>query len=272
MKVAQSERDFEEHLQFVKSKEETIDQISQKIRSVTGVIFRTAAGSTKSNLPKKSGNWGRGGPTMEETFSMNSRDSLIQSRLLRQTIEDSAQYYDEAVSDFEKLSLSIENNYATWRNTPTILPVKSRLISDDYGTRMDPFTKETAFHGGTDFAVKTGGQINAPADGVVTRTGDHSGYGLLVEVKHGYGIYPHGGREVRYVTRYGHLSKILVHPGQRVKRGDVIALAGSTGRSTGPHLHYEIIVNGRHINPMSVISQFGTPYPLYRKQSAVSFE
>src|SRR5688572_8155 len=122
-------------------------------------------------------------------------------------------------------------------------PVESGYISSLYGQRTDPFDGNQASHHGIDFAGAAGTQVLAVADGVVSHTGSDGGYGLAIEITHGNG----------YVTRYAHNAKLLVKPGQTVKRGDSIALMGSTGRSTGTHVHFEVLRNGRTMNPLSFV-------------------
>jgi murein DD-endopeptidase MepM/ murein hydrolase activator NlpD len=117
-------------------------------------------------------------------------------------------------------------------------PVKGWLTSL-FGMRKSPFSGRRVFHEGIDIACRTGTPVTASADGIVSRAGLKSGYGKLVIIDHGYG----------YQTYYGHNSKIFVKAGQRVKRGDKIAAVGNTGRSTGPHLHYEVRLNGTPVNP-----------------------
>jgi murein DD-endopeptidase MepM/ murein hydrolase activator NlpD len=121
--------------------------------------------------------------------------------------------------------------------------VESGYISSLYGQRTDPFDGNQASHHGIDFAAVAGTQVLAVADGVVSHTGTDGGYGRMVEITHGNG----------YVTRYAHNAKLLVKPGQTVKRGDPIALMGSTGRSTGPHVHFEVLRDGRPMNPLSFV-------------------
>jgi murein DD-endopeptidase MepM/ murein hydrolase activator NlpD len=128
--------------------------------------------------------------------------------------------------------------------TPSIWPTHGGLTGF-FGGRSDPFTGEPAYHQGIDISTQRGQPIYATADGLVdsaTFTGD---YGNLVVLKHAFGL----------MTRFGHLSKFNVAPGQDVKRGDIIGYVGSTGRSTGSHLHYEILVNGRLINPLQLLTQ-----------------
>jgi murein DD-endopeptidase MepM/ murein hydrolase activator NlpD len=122
-------------------------------------------------------------------------------------------------------------------------PVDTAYISSYFGRRSDPFTGHLAHHQGVDFAGAAGSPIKTVADGVVSWSGKRNGYGNLVEVNHGNGL----------TTRYGHNSKNLVTVGDRVERGQVIALMGSTGRSTGSHLHFEVLQDGRSRNPMAYI-------------------
>lgn len=123
---------------------------------------------------------------------------------------------------------------------PSQRPIDIAATSSGYGVRSDPFRGTAAFHAGVDMPGPLGTPIYATADGIVGRAAWASGYGNLVELQHGQGIS----------TRYGHLSSILVQPGQRVTRGQIIARMGSTGRSTGSHLHYEVRLEGRAVNPV----------------------
>lgn len=122
-------------------------------------------------------------------------------------------------------------------------PVMAGYISSYFGGRPDPFDGHESVHKGVDFAGTAGDQVLAVAAGVVTRAEGASGYGNLVEVNHGNG----------YVTRYGHNQNLLVAVGDTVVRGQPVALMGSTGRSTGPHVHFEVLRNGSHINPLSFV-------------------
>lgn len=127
---------------------------------------------------------------------------------------------------------------------PSVQPVADMKFTSNFGIRSDPFRGTAAFHPGVDIPCATGTAVYATADGVVDKAERSGGYGNMVEIDHGRGIQ----------TRFGHLSKILVVAGQRVKRGQLIALSGSTGRSTGPHLHYEVRIDGRAVNPMPFLT------------------
>jgi murein DD-endopeptidase MepM/ murein hydrolase activator NlpD len=124
-------------------------------------------------------------------------------------------------------------------------PVAGGFISSYFGEREDPFSGEEAYHKGVDFAGTEGANVMAVAAGVVTWAGNRTGYGNLVEINHGDG----------YITRYAHNQRTLVQVGQTVKRGDPIALMGSTGRSTGPHVHFEVVKNGRQVDPLTFIGR-----------------
>lgn len=124
-------------------------------------------------------------------------------------------------------------------------PVTTGYISSYFGERADPFDGREAFHKGVDFAGNLGSDVVAVAAGVVTWAGERSGYGKLIEINHGDG----------FTTRYAHNERALVSVGQTVKRGESIALMGSTGHSTGPHVHFEVLKNGRQVNPLSFIGR-----------------
>lgn len=126
--------------------------------------------------------------------------------------------------------------------TPSIWPLTG-FISSRFGSRQNPFGDIEQFHNGIDVAAPKGTLLKAPANGVVTFSGDNGTYGLSITINHGNGI----------VTRYAHMSQLSVLKGMRVERGQKIGEVGSTGRSTGPHVHYEVIVNGVHSNPLSYI-------------------
>lgn len=124
-------------------------------------------------------------------------------------------------------------------------PVREGHISSYFGERQDPFNGHQAFHKGIDFASPRGADVVAVAAGVVTFAGEKVGYGNLVEVSHGNGL----------VTRYGHNQGVAVAIGRRVERGDTLAYVGSTGRSTGPHVHFEVLKDGRQIDPLKFIGR-----------------
>lgn len=127
-------------------------------------------------------------------------------------------------------------------STPSLKPARGWFTSR-FGYRVDPFTNRAEMHTGLDMAAPPGTPVYAPADGMVSYVGYESGYGKIVSIDHGYGV----------VTRYGHNSRVFVEQGQKVRRWDVISSVGSTGRSTGAHLHYEVRVHGVAVDPLNYI-------------------
>jgi murein DD-endopeptidase MepM/ murein hydrolase activator NlpD len=143
---------------------------------------------------------------------------------------------------FSELVGYLEDQKSLLSSTPSILPVKG-WVTSGFRRRTDPFTNNQVWHKGVDISTAMGTPIVAPADGVVTYVGRKMDFGNILSIEHGYG----------YQSRYGHSSKILVRAGQQVHRGQVVAFVGNTGKSTGPHLHYEILRNGVPVNPMDYI-------------------
>ena len=138
----------------------------------------------------------------------------------------------------------VERREALAAATPSIWPVPGWL-SSRYGNRMDPFTGTPDFHTGLDISADSGQPVRATADGTVTTARASGNYGNLVTLDHGFGIG----------TRYGHLLRFAVAEGQRIRRGDIVGYVGSTGRSTSPHVHYEITFNGRPANPLRLLGR-----------------
>ena len=141
--------------------------------------------------------------------------------------------------NFDILNNHFENQKLELAQTPSIMPTQG-YWSSSYGWRDDPFTGKRTFHRGVDIATQTGNPVLATADGIVIQTKSDKIGGRTIKISH-----PKTG----FVTVYCHLSKYLVKPGQRVKRGDTIGLIGSTGRARGPHVHYEVRLNGKALNP-----------------------
>ena len=159
--------------------------------------------------------------------------SLMHQSLDNLTTEISVQN-QEKTELFEFLS----NQKSMLSCTPSITPAVG-WVSSGFGYRISPFTNKKDFHSGIDISSRIGTEILSPADGVVSAINTSDGLGLSLVINHSYGLQ----------TEYGHLSKVLVSRGQAVKRGQNIALMGNTGRSTGPHLHYEVHLNGVPVNP-----------------------
>lgn len=148
----------------------------------------------------------------------------------------------ERLSALENLLLDRKLSAAV---TPSGWPVEGGWISSGFGVRADPFNGHQSQHDGVDIASSMGSPVSVVAEGVVSHSGERAGYGLLVEITHESGL----------ITRYAHTSAVLVRVGDRVKKGQAIALVGTSGRSTGPHLHFEVVRNGVSVNPMRYLQQ-----------------
>lgn len=167
---------------------------------------------------------------------------------------------DQFQSMFQSWEKQDSVNPQASMSVPSARPLNTATFTSGYGVRSDPFRGAAAMHAGIDLAAPTGTAVYATADGIVDHASWEGGYGNMVELEHGKGL----------VTRFGHLSRILVHPGQAVKRGDLIALVGSTGRSTGPHLHYEVRIDGHAVNPIPFLQAGDFVVALQQKASAVA--
>lgn len=176
-----------------------------------------------------------GGPDEEEDVASIDFENVI-ADLDRQLTSREAQ--------LEVLEEVIMNRQLRSESKPRGRPIKKGWTSSYYGKRTDPFSGKLAMHKGMDFAGKEGSEIVAVAGGVVTWAGERYGYGELVEINHGNG----------YTTRYGHNAKLMVEVGDSVEKGQAISLMGSTGRSTGPHVHFEVLKNDRQVNPAKFVA------------------
>lgn len=172
-------------------------------------------------------------------------------RLLTQRLDlFERQLYAQSLS-FDQLKETASKQKDKLAHIPSVIPIniKDFTMSSGYGVRRDPIYGSSKFHTGLDFAAKTGTPVFATADGKVTEAGRQSGYGNCIDISHGY----------NYLTRYAHLSEILVKPGQEVKRGEMRGKVGSTGKSTGSHLHYEVRFKDEPQNPVNYYFMDLTP-------------
>ncbi|HVE73144.1 MAG TPA: peptidoglycan DD-metalloendopeptidase family protein [Thermoanaerobaculia bacterium] len=170
------------------------------------------------------------------------RNEELQASPYRDDVDKMSFRSDRLSKDLNQLEERFVAQSLMLSSTPSIAPVRG-ILTDGFGGRSDPFTREPGQHNAVDISSAIGQPIRAPADGIVVKAEWASGYGNVIYISHGYG----------YSTRYGHLSSFATRPGQRVKRGEVIGHVGSTGRSTGPHLHYEVRVNNNPVNPLEYI-------------------
>jgi murein DD-endopeptidase MepM/ murein hydrolase activator NlpD len=188
---------------------------------------------------------GIGGPDYSYIQSVTYLDPETKNKVLS-LHQDSGKLLRQARLQrdvYEGIVANLEDASDLQRHTPSLRPVNVGFVSSYFGRRMDPISGRRSVHRGIDFSARKGTPVIAPADGVVTFSGRWKTYGNVVEISHGYG----------FVTRYAHLEKQLVRKGQKVKRGDVIARVGSSGKSTFSHLHYEVVDDGRRVNPQSYI-------------------
>ena len=216
---------FERSLAEIAGQLEEFESRSGKIASALGV----------DDLP--SSRPAAGGPLGPGTSGLHH--SILDEEL--GALKSRAETLDESM---DEIATAFEDRLRMLASTPSIMPVEGWL-SEGFGWRKDPFTDQRQFHRGIDIVSDTGTTVVAPADGIVSRAVRVADYGKMIDLSHGFG----------FVTRYGHLSEILVRPGQRVRRGDPIGRVGSTGRSTGPHLHYEVFRDGRRVNPWKYLGQ-----------------
>lgn len=168
---------------------------------------------------------------VENSFNTNRESFLIEWR-------------EKLTNRVNLLSEKWEEKKSVLKITPTILPVKG-IPTAGFGMRKNPFGQGTEFHTGIDISCPSGRPVYATADGIVVEAKYSGGLGKCIAIFHGLGIS----------TKYGHLSKIVVKEGQKIKRGTLIGYTGSTGRSTGPHLHYEVLLNGKSVNPLEYIQE-----------------
>lgn len=172
----------------------------------------------------------------------NLNDASLVSKLFHRLDTLDKQLLHQAIS-FNVIRDAAMHNQDKLNHTPSVIPIniKDYTMSSGYGIRIDPIYKSHKFHAGLDFAADMGTQVFATADGQVSFAAKKSGYGYCIDIDHGY----------NYKTRYAHLSEILVPEGKEVRRGELIGLVGSTGKSTGPHLHYEVHFKDKPQNPVN---------------------
>jgi murein DD-endopeptidase MepM/ murein hydrolase activator NlpD len=224
-KLAEEKRHFEASLAELGGVIGAIEDRARKIAKAVGVERLGPANPS-------------GGAGHDRPNGQNSLQGMLDEEM--QALRTRSRTLD---ASFDRLGEVVEARERILASTPSGLPVDG-FFSEGFGWRSDPITGEREFHQGMDIVAPTGTVVRAAADGVITSAGRASGYGKVVDISHGYG----------YATRYGHLSRIAVKTGQRVRRGDTIGHVGSTGRSTGPHLHYEVFKAGRRVNPYRFVA------------------
>lgn len=211
-----------------------VDPVSARaMEKLPAVVKNRAVGGTSVEGASAMMTSGIGNPST----SSSSLSSLNQTFTMLRNVLGSLE------SHLSIVRRNVEKRESLMNATPSIWPIHGWL-SAGYGMRADPFTGGRDFHPGLDISAERGTPIKATADGKVELAAPSGDYGNLVVIDHGYGL----------VSRYGHLSKFAAWPGREVKRGDVIGYVGSTGRATGPHLHYEVLANGQLMNPLQLLT------------------
>jgi len=227
--------------------EENARALARRMAELSAQMMRLDAAGERmikvANLDPKEFSFNKppalGGPETEEIAdALSEQDPLLQS----------IERFEAKLSERERQMRVLEDLLMASRvqseGLPTGWPVASGFISSLFGRRADPFSGRMAFHEGMDFAGKEGSDVIAVGAGVVSYAGPRAGYGVLVEINHGNG----------YITRYGHSKAVLVKTGDTVRKGQRVALVGSSGRSTGPHVHFELLLNGSPVNPANYIA------------------
>ena len=190
-------------------------------------------------------NWGVGGSYGLSSYSLTTalthESKALANRLSNNLGHLTTQAKIKTIS-LQELDHFFKNQKSFLQSTPSVWPTRG-WVTSGFGYRKSPFTGLREMHEGWDIGARSGSAVRATADGMIIFAGRERGYGKLIEIDNGYGV----------VTRYGHNSKNLIKVGNKVKRGQIVALVGNTGRSTGPHLHYEVLVNGVPANPKNYI-------------------
>jgi murein DD-endopeptidase MepM/ murein hydrolase activator NlpD len=185
---------------------------------------------------------GIGGEKLETSRFLNGMAPIINKELavLEMDIEKLSREVNFEMKSYKSIYDEVQKNIQRIVRIPSIKPVDGGFLNSTFGYRNDPIDNVKRFHHGQDITVKSGTPIYSPADGEIKRAYYVGGFGNHIKIDHGLG----------YTTLFAHLSKLKVKHGQKVKRGEVIGLTGNTGRSTAPHLHYEIHYNGEPQNPL----------------------
>jgi biotin carboxyl carrier protein len=245
---------FSSSLEDLKRRMLSMKEVNQRLRIMLGIEDQRPAdmmsGKGGSEVPMDGGQPIQGVPPPAQPMSVQDPppgeavpggDKSLAEKIQRD-IAWLERHSTTEERSLEELIEAAKDKSARWAATPSIWPVRG-WVTSGFGARISPFTNQLAMHDGLDIGAPPSTPVRCPANGHVVSAGFDAKMGNVVLIDHGYGIE----------TEYGHLAKILVRQGQRVKRGDIVALVGSTGLSTGPHLHYMVKVKGQAVNPHNYI-------------------
>jgi murein DD-endopeptidase MepM/ murein hydrolase activator NlpD len=228
--LATKTRAYEENAGKLQARVETLQRMVNKLGVMAGL---------EASLPE---------PGLGGIGGVPSRETTLPSADIARSLSKMETRVEGLTERSAKLTEFYETQKLLLASTPSIWPVRGYL-SAGFGKRIDPFTGQLDFHQGLDVSTPLGTPVHAPADGVVVSCGQKGGYGNAMVIDHGYGV----------ITRYGHMASFNVRPGKRVVRGDVIGFVGNTGKSTAPHLHYEVWVKDQAQNPVQyILDEFRT--------------
>ncbi len=242
---AELERQRKELTRLRQSARDSVNAMSRRLGQMQAQVIRLEAlGQRLVKMARlDSGEFNFEDPPAQGGPSSTAMQNAIDPPDFMDALERLSRQLEDRSSQLQVLESVLMNRGLQAEVLPEGRPIVQGWLSSRYGMRTDPFTGKRDFHAGVDFAGKEGSPVVATAAGVVTWAGNRSGYGKLVEINHGNG----------YTTRYGHNRKVLVRVGEAVKKGQVVAEMGSTGRSTGPHVHFEVLRDGRTVNPAKYI-------------------
>ena len=245
-KISNLRSNYENLTNTIVSLEKELDELTAEM---TGIEDKDKAIRTYAGLPQIDNDirkLGVGGGTIigNSSYKNIPNDLLQRISEIELDVNNMSRKVKLELNSYSNLYDLVKEHSDNLKTTPSILPVQSGYVNSNFGYREDPFDGKVRFHHGLDIAVNIGTKVYAPADGKVKFVGRQGGWGKVLKIDHGNG----------YRTVYAHLSRIVVKPGSEIKRGDLVAESGNSGRSSGPHLHYEVHKYGAPQNPMDYFS------------------
>ncbi|WP_239618521.1 M23 family metallopeptidase [Cohnella mopanensis] len=235
--------DLSEQAEKINVRMNDIKHLESELKEMVGLESIDSAKNKTSNNTSgdtdDSEQFAMDGGTGGEEIPVTDKEMSILVNQTREEFLDLDDLIEQMKPELELTKEAVAKQQKVLAVTPTIWPTDSRRVTSTFGVRKDPFTRRATYHAGLDIGGDTGDPIFAAADGTVIEAGRSTSHGNNVLISHGNGLKTH----------YSHMSKISTTVGTKVSKGDIIGEIGSTGRSTGPHLHYEVIINGEHVDP-----------------------